>query len=63
MNATTLTRKIIHAAATDTGNRSMRAAGRTTWDDDDWNAAAAEERRLTDFLNHDDIPLPSAAGR
>ena len=42
-----LTPAIIRAAATDAGNRSMRKAGRTAWNEDDWNAAAAEFDRLT----------------
>lgn len=29
------------AAGQDAGNRSMRAAGRSAWSEDDWNAAAA----------------------
>lgn len=41
-----LTYQLAHAAATDAGNRSMRNSGRTAWNDDDWNAAAAEFNRL-----------------
>lgn len=29
------------AAGRDAGNRSMRAAGRTAWNDEDWSAAEA----------------------
>lgn len=36
----TATYKIAHAAGQDAGNASMRIHGRTTWDTDDWNAAA-----------------------
>lgn len=43
---TQLTESVIRAAAQDAGNRSMRAANRTAWDEDDWNAAAAEYERL-----------------
>ena len=35
-----------HAAAWDAGNESMRAAGRTKWNLDDWNAMCAEFSRL-----------------
>lgn len=42
----TFTATMIRAAAQDAGNRSMRAAGRTAWNDDDWNAACAEFERL-----------------
>lgn len=31
---------LAHAAGWDAGNRSMREAGRSTWNEDDWNAAA-----------------------
>ena len=34
------------AAGQDAGNRSMRAAGRTEWNDDDWNAACDVSDRL-----------------
>ena len=38
--------KLIHAAGWDAGNRSMQANGRTSWNEDDWNAACAEFARL-----------------
>ncbi len=31
---------LAHAAGWDAGNRSMREAGRTEWNEDDWNEAA-----------------------
>jgi hypothetical protein len=34
------------AASRDAGNKSMRAAGRTAWNDDDWSAAKAQFERL-----------------
>lgn len=34
------------------GNRNMREHGRTRWNVDDWNAAAAEIQRLMDFHNN-----------
>jgi hypothetical protein len=34
------------SAATDAGNRSMRAAGRKVWSADDYSAACAEFARL-----------------
>lgn len=34
------------------GDRSMREAGRTRWNVEDWNAAAAEVQRLMDFHNN-----------
>jgi hypothetical protein len=42
----TLTRDIARAASQDTGNRSMRKAGRTAWNEDDYSAACAEFNRL-----------------
>lgn len=41
-----MTYKLAHAASWDAENRSMRAAGRTRWNQDDWNAAAREFERL-----------------
>lgn len=38
--------KFAHSAGWDAGNRSMRKAGRSKWNDDDWNAACAEFERL-----------------
>lgn len=49
-NRTTLTPEIARAAGLDAGNRSMRAAGRTTWSVEDYNAAAAETGRLFDRI-------------
>jgi hypothetical protein len=43
-----MTYQIAHAAGWDAGNRSMRAAGRTKWNEDDWNAAAEVMYRLLD---------------
>lgn len=37
---------IARAAGHDAGDRSMRAAGRRRWNQDDWNAAAAVTRSL-----------------
>lgn len=31
--------RIANAAGRDAGNRSMRRAGRSAWNEDDWNAA------------------------
>jgi hypothetical protein len=39
--------ELIHAAATDAGNRSMRACGRTAWNEADYIAACDESARLT----------------
>jgi len=41
-----LTKETARAAATDAGNRSMRKAGRTIWNEDDYNAAVDEFDRL-----------------
>ncbi len=38
--------QLAHAAATDAGNASMRKAGRTCWNEQDYNAAVAELERL-----------------
>ena len=37
---------ILRAAGWDAGNRSMRKAGRRTWDGSDYDAAVAEMNRL-----------------
>jgi hypothetical protein len=47
----TPTHELAHAAGRDAGNRSMRAAGRTRWNDDDWNAAAATYERVAGPAN------------
>lgn len=47
-----LDREIVKAAATDAGNKSMRAAGRTAWSVDDWNVAADEHYRRSAELYH-----------
>lgn len=41
-----ITQALINSAATDAGNRSMRSAGRSKWNDEDYNAAVAEHERL-----------------
>jgi hypothetical protein len=43
--------QIARAAATDAGNRSMRAAGRTAWDATDYDVAVLEYNRLK-FAQH-----------
>ena len=42
----TLDRRLAWAAATDAANASMRAAGRSAWSDEDWNAAVETFDRL-----------------
>lgn len=58
MKTTPLTYAVAMAAGQDAGNRSMRAAGRTAWNDDDWNAAQAVTARLLSLLNAP-TPCPS----
>ena len=41
-----MTYALAHAASMDTGNRSMRAAGRTAWNEDDYNVSVKEFDRL-----------------
>jgi hypothetical protein len=41
-----MTREVVWCAAIDAGDRSMRAAGRPSWNDDDWNAMVREFNRL-----------------
>jgi hypothetical protein len=41
-----ITREIAHAAATDAGDRSMRAGNRSVWNLDDYLAAVDEFQRL-----------------
>ena len=49
VRAMKLTKDIIYAAGRDAGNRSMKAAGRKSWNAEDWNAAADEYARLTEL--------------
>lgn len=46
MKRIVMTEQLARAAATDAGNRSMRANGRERWNQDDFNAAASEFNRL-----------------
>jgi hypothetical protein len=46
----TMTYQIAMAAGRDAGNRSMKAAGRSEWNEADWNAAAAETQRLIGLI-------------
>lgn len=41
-----MSQAIAHAAGWDAGNSTMRAAGRTAWNEDDWNAACELFNRL-----------------
>lgn len=42
----TATYKIAMAAGRDAANKQMRQAGRTSWNEDDWNLAAEIVERL-----------------
>lgn len=42
--------RLINASGQDEGNRSMRAAGRSTWSEEDYNAACAHTDRLFEAL-------------
>lgn len=50
-----LTDALIRAGAADAGNRAMRAAGRTRWNDADYAAAAREYNRLIGDSVSDDV--------
>lgn len=50
MNKPTLTYPLLMAASRDAGNASMRKAGRTAWNEDDWNAACEVSDRLWPML-------------
>lgn len=41
-----ITYKIAMAAGQDAGNKAMKAAGRTSWNEDDFNVAAELTTRL-----------------
>lgn len=41
-----MTYKLAMAAGQDEGNRHMKAAGRSTWNEEDYNAACEEFERL-----------------
>jgi hypothetical protein len=44
----TMDYKLAMAAGRDAANRQMRKAGRTAWNEDDWNTAASLVQRLLD---------------
>lgn len=48
-----LTRELAYACGLDAANRSMRAAGRTAWNEDDADTAAAEFNRLWPLCPHE----------
>lgn len=48
-----LTVDMIRMASMDAGNRSMRKAGRSAWNDDDFDAATAEWERLRPSADND----------
>ena len=50
----TMTFELAHAAASDAGNRSMRKAGRSRWNEDDWNSMVETFDRLW--------PMPTETG-
>jgi hypothetical protein len=59
-----ITEMLARAAATDAGNRSMKAAGRTQWNLTDYRAASSEYNRL--WLRHSNepmLPKPTQAAR
>jgi hypothetical protein len=43
-----ITYKLAHAAGMDAANRQMRENGRSAWNEDDYNLAAATMNRLLD---------------
>ena len=45
---------LARAAGIDAGNRSMRSAGRSEWDEDDYNAASEAYARVADLINPSD---------
>ena len=60
MTTLPLTVPIIRFAGLDTGNRSMRRAGRKEWARADWDAACAEFDRLAAFLRQQEISADPA---
>jgi hypothetical protein len=46
MKPITITYQLAMAAGRDAGNRSAKAAGRTAWNEDDFNTAAEVTTRL-----------------
>lgn len=47
--------KLAHAVGTDAGNRSMHAAGRVVWSEEDYNAAADEYARVFPSEGEDEM--------
>ena len=52
----TLTRELAYSAGLDAANRSMQAAGRTAWNEEDANLAAREFNRLWPRCEHNIDP-------
>ena len=52
MSPLKITRALAYACGLDAANRSMRAAGRTTWNEEDAHRAAAEFNRLWPLCPH-----------
>ena len=48
--AINLTYELLMASSRDAGNASMRKAGRTAWNLDDWNASAKVAEKLFPYL-------------
>jgi hypothetical protein len=53
------TQAVAHAVGWDAGNSAMRAAGRTAWNEDDWDAACDAFDRLMRLA--DSAAAPTAA--
>jgi hypothetical protein len=53
MKAIPVDRKVLWAQAADAGNRSMRAAGRTAWSEEDYNVACEAYLVLMDNLDEE----------
>ena len=53
-----LTYDMVRAASQDAGNRSMTAAGRAGWNEDDWNAACQEFDRLVPHADKYKVIVP-----
>ena len=57
-NRPILTPEICRAAGNDVANARMRSEGRTSWNEDDYNAACRECNRLWDIMEGRDKPQP-----
>lgn len=54
--------KLAHSIAQDQGNRNMKANGRTSWNEEDWNIAAKTMNDLLDRRENHELDRTCQTG-